>query len=82
MSNNLGIILNCFIRYKNLLLKGELPFDKLVILLYNILKFIIEYFQGTDIEKYKIMYNYLKKIFQKFKIFYLNLLKNIIIWIK
>ena len=65
MCNTLGIILNCFIRYKNLLLKGELPFDKLVILLYNILQFIIEYFQGTNIEKFKIMYNYLKKNFDK-----------------
>jgi hypothetical protein len=65
----LGYIIKCFDSYSNLLIKGELPFDKLIIMTKNIIDFIIEYFQGTTIEKYKIMYNDLKGIFPQIKSF-------------
>ena len=60
-------ILLYFDNYENLILKGELPFDKLLVLCYNILTFIIEYFQGTSMDKYKVMYDYVKKLFPLIK---------------
>ena len=50
-------------------MKGELPFDKLIVMTKNIIDFIIEYFQGTTIEKYRIMYEALKNIFPQIKSF-------------
>ena len=67
--NSLGHIINCFDSYQNLIMKGELPFDKLIVMTKNIIDFIIEYFQGTTIEKYKIMYEALKVIFPQIKSF-------------
>ena len=63
MTDTLYNILLYFDNYENLILKGELPFDKLLVLCYNILSFIIEYFQGTSMDKYKVMYDYVKKLF-------------------
>ena len=67
--NTLGHIINCFDSYQNLIMKGELPFDKLIVMTKNIIDFIIEYFQGTTIEKYRIMYEALKNIFPQIKSF-------------
>ena len=74
MCFTLGHIINCFDRYQSLIMKSELPFDKLIVLALNIISFIIEYFQGTSLEKYKIMYDTLKQIFPSIKsfLFYKN----------
>ena len=63
LCQSLNHVIRCFINYQNLILKGDLPYDKLIVMAHNIIDFIIEYFQGTDEKIYKIMYNYVSPIF-------------------
>ena len=63
LCQSLNHVIKCFINYQNLILKGDLPYDKLIVMAHNIIDFIIEYFQGTDEKIYKIMYNYVSPIF-------------------
>ena len=76
MCFTLRYIINCFNRCQSLIMKSELPFDKLLVLALNINTFIIEYFQGTSLEKYKIMYDTLKQIFPSIKTFLFYKSKN------
>ena len=69
LCQSLNHVIRCFINYQNLIYKGELPYDKLIILAYNIIDFIIEYFQGTDDAIYKIMYRYVTPIFPNMRKF-------------
>ena len=69
LCKNLNHIINCFINYQNLIFKGELPYDKLIVMAHNIIEFIIEYFQGADDAFYKIMYRYLQPIFPNMREF-------------
>ena len=69
LCKNLDHIIKCFINYENLIFKGELPYDKLIVMAHNIIDFIIEYFQGADDTFYKIMYKNLLPIFPNMKEF-------------
>ena len=69
LCQSLNHVIRCFINYQNLIYKGELPYDKLIILADNIIDFIIEYFQGTDDIIYKIMYRYVKPLFPNMRKF-------------
>jgi len=69
LCQSLNHVIRCFINYQNLILKGDLPYDKLIVMTHNIIEFIIEFFQGTDEKIYKVMYDYVSPIFpsmQKF----------------
>ena len=63
LCQSLNHVIRCFINYQNLIFKGELPYDKLIVLAHNIIDFIIEYFQGADDKIYKIMYRHVLPIF-------------------
>ena len=69
LCQSLNHVIRCFINYQNLILKGDLPYDKLIVMAHNIIDFIIEYFQGTDEKIYKIMYNYVNPIFPSMREF-------------
>ena len=69
LCQSLNHVIRCFINYQNLILKGDLPYDKLIVMAHNIIDFIIEYFQGTDEKIYKIMYNYVSPIFPNMRKF-------------
>ena len=63
LCQSLNHVIRCFINYQNLIFKGELPYDKLIVMADNIIDFIIEYFQGTDDTIYKIMYKHVLPTF-------------------
>ena len=69
LCQSLNHVIRCFINYQNLILKGDLPYDKLIVMAHNIIDFIIEFFQGTDEKIYKIMYNYVNPIFPNMRKF-------------
>ena len=69
LCQSLNHVIRCFINYQNLIFKGELPYDKLIIMAHNIIDFIIEYFQGTDDSIYIIMYRYVVPIFPNMRKF-------------
>ena len=69
LCQSLNHVIRCFINYQNLIFKGELPYDKLIIMAHNIIDFIIEYFQGTNDTIYKIMYKHVLPIFPNMRKF-------------
>ena len=69
LCQSLNHVIRCFINYQNLILKGDLPYDKLIVMAHNIIDFIIEYFQGTNEKAYKIMYDYVSPIFPSMRKF-------------
>ena len=69
LCKSLNHVIKCFVGYQNLILKGDLPYDKLIVMAHNIIDFIIEYFQGTDETIYSIMYNYVSPLFPRMRQF-------------
>ena len=69
LCQSLNHVIRCFINYQNLILKGDLPYDKLIVMAHNIIEFIIEYFQGTDEKIYEVMYNHVSPIFSSMRKF-------------
>ena len=69
LCQSLNHVIRCFINYQNLILKGDLPYDKLIVMAHNIIDFIIEFFQGTDDKIYKIMYDYVSPKFPSMRKF-------------
>ena len=69
LCQSLNHVIRCFINYQNLILKGDLPYDKLIVMAHNIIEFIIEYFQGTNEKIYKVMYDYVSPIFPSMRKF-------------
>ena len=69
LCQSLNHVIRCFINYQNLIFKGELPYDKLIVMAHNIIDFIIEYFQGTNDIIYKIMYRYVLPLFPNMRKF-------------